>query len=151
MLGHKILVACIGNICRSPAAEGFIADYFKKNNISGEVASAGIHALVGESAAPYTEKTMKTLYGIDVSHHRAQQLTEAIIKKYDVVFAMSDGQVRHLKKTYPHASGKICLLGKWQETDIGDPYRESEAVFQECIALIQVCTNDWLTRFWGKI
>src|SRR3990167_4366968 len=143
-LGNNILIVCICNICRSPAAEGFVADYFEKNNLSRAVASAGIHALVGEGAASHTTKIMKDVYGIDVSAHRARQLTTSMMRDHDLILAMESGHVEFLKKNYPFAAGKTFVIGRWREIEIDDPYRQSEDIFEKRIALIRECTYDWL-------
>lgn len=144
--GSKILVVCIGNICRSPAAEGFIARYFKDNAIQAEVSSAGIHAMVGKGAATFTEKLMYDEYGIDVSQHRARQITEEMVRYHDLIWVMDDEQVDSLKKMYSFASGKIYRIGKWRQVDVSDPYRQSEAVFRSCINLLNDCVSDWMKK-----
>lgn len=141
---------CAGNICRSPAAEGFIASYFKDKSPSVEITSAGIQAMVGDPAVPNTQKVMLETYGIDVSHHRARQVTEEMMRHYDLILVMDDEQALYLKKVCPFASGKIYRLGKWRQTDIADPYkyRDDENVFRSCIALIHDCVDDWIKKFW---
>ena len=145
-LGSKFLFVCIGNICRSPAAEGFLSAYFQKKLLSAEVASAGIRAMVGAAPVPIGQKIMQENYQINISDHRAQQLTEEMIRYNDLIFVMDDEQTAYLKKVAPFASGKIHKLGKWRNTDIADPYLQSDSVFESCYALIQDCVQDWVER-----
>lgn len=149
-IGSKVLVVCIGNICRSPAAEGFIANHFKRHAIEGVVRSAGIHAMVGDPAAKNTIKVMQDVYDIDVSQHRAAQITESMAREHDLILVMDDEQVMHIKKIYPFASGKVHRLGKWRQVNVADPYKNlhDEQVFQSCIALIHDCVSDWTKKFW---
>ena len=148
MLGNKILTVCIGNICRSPAAEGFFSRYFKEKNITCDVASAGIEALVDRPADPLAQDVMRETYQIDISDHRARQFSEQIAREYDLILVMDDSQVQYLQSRYPFASGKIHLLGKWRQASVGDPYRQSKEIFQKRIALINDCVNDWVQKFW---
>ena len=140
-------MVCIGNICRSPVAEGFILHYFKNNSIAGEVSSAGIYAMVGNSADPHAQTIMRDQFNIDVSQHRARQITKEMVQYYDLVLAMDQEQVTILKKKYPFALGKIYSLGKWRQVDIADPYQQSEVVFYTCIDLIQACVMDWIKKY----
>lgn len=147
-IGSRILVVCIGNICRSPAAEAFFSTYFKAQGIAVEVESAGIHAMVGDSAAPNTQKIMSQDYNIAVSQHRARQLTENMIFSNQIIITMEKNHTDILKKQYSFASGKIYRLGEWRHIDIADPYQQPEPVFKSCIDLIHACTHDWIKKFW---
>lgn len=148
LFGNKILTVCLGNICRSPAAEGLIAAHFHKNNINGEVASAGIHAMVDWPADPFSQKVMQEFYQIDISAHRAKQIDERMARYYDLILVMDDAQVKATQSLYPFASGKVHRIGKWRETNVPDPYRQSEKIFQDRIKLINDCVNDWVEKFW---
>ena len=147
-IGNKILVVCLGNICRSPAAEGFIAAHFKKKSVSVEIASAGIEAVVGSPAAENAQKVMQEIYNIDISAHRAQQLTEQMMRDYSLILVMDDAQALRLKKIAPFASGKTHKMGKWRNVNIADPYRQPEAAFQSCCALLHDCVNDWIEKLY---
>lgn len=147
-LANKILVVCIGNICRSPAGEGFFISQFKKKEIKVEVGSAGIAAMVNQPAALHTQKIMREVYDIDVSQHRARQMTEQMARYYDLILVMDDEQETAVKKMFPFAAGKTQRMGRWRSVNIDDPYRQSEAVFQEKLAIIYDCVNDWMGRFW---
>lgn len=149
MLGNRILTICIGNICRSPAAEALFRAQLAKRVSDAEVNSAGIEALVNKPADPFAQKVMLEQFNLDISSHRAQQVNEGLLKHHDLVLVMDDEQVRILKKRYPFASGKVHRLGKWKNTNITDPYRQSEAVFSDRIALISQCVDEWVEKFWG--
>lgn len=148
LLGNKILTVCIGNICRSPAAEALFRFKLSQKIDHVEVSSAGIAALVGKPAEPFAQKVMQEKYGLDISAHRAQQVNDQLLKNHDLILVMDDEQARVLKKRYSFASGKIHRLGKWQHANVLDPYRQSEAVFQDRIQLISQCVNDWVEKFW---
>lgn len=148
LLGNKILTVCIGNICRSPAAEELFRAALSKRIENAEVNSAGLEALVGKPADPFAQKVMLETYGLDISSHRAQQIHDGLLKHHDLVLVMDDSQAMFLKKRYPFASGKVHRIGKWRNMNIGDPYRQSEAVFENRISLIAQCVTTWVEKFW---
>jgi protein-tyrosine phosphatase len=124
----RILVICIGNICRSPIAEGLLARAWPDKT----VVSAGLGALVGHPAAPFSVQLMAE-QGVDISAHRAQSVTPALVSAADLILTMDLAQKRHIEKIYPTARGKVFRLG---ESDIPDPYRQDMAAFRRTFHLL---------------
>lgn len=84
----KILMVCLGNICRSPMAEGVFRDELRKHGIDAQIGSAGTAAYhVGEGADPRTQSELRE-HGIDISDERAQKFIPAHFGEYDYIFAM---------------------------------------------------------------
>ncbi|RYG10363.1 MAG: low molecular weight phosphotyrosine protein phosphatase [Burkholderiales bacterium] len=141
---NKILVVCVGNICRSPVAEGLL----KAALPDAEVWSAGLGALVGNPADPMAAGIAKD-HGIDISEHRAQQIAGWMLVKADLVLCMEAGHQRELQKQYPTARGKIRRLGDFGAGgafDVADPYRQTRAAFETAHANISRGVNDWVHR-----
>ena len=129
----NILFVCTGNTCRSPMAEGLFKYMLKKDNIADiNVSSAGISVFPGEHA---NEKAIKALKekGIDITGHRARQLSDEITKA-DIILTMTSShkaviedyfisnlenppKIFTLKEFASKVSGEK-LLSK----DIDDPY-----------------------------
>ena len=147
-MGNKILTVCLGNICRSPVAEGFFAYHFRRHQIPGEVSSAGIQAVINSAADPFSQKIMQDHYQIDISAHRARQFDEKMARYYDLILVMEDFQATKIQSLYPYTTGKIHPLGKWRKRTVADPYQQSEQIFQQNIALIHDCVNDWIEQLW---
>jgi len=101
-----------------------------------EVSSAGLAALVGHPADPLVEELMRER-GLDVSGHRARQLTPELLLQADLVLTMEQGQQRAIERTVPAARGKVHRLGRWGDYEIPDPYRRPKAAFVECLTLIE--------------
>jgi protein-tyrosine phosphatase len=125
---NRILVICIGNICRSPIAEGLL----KRAWPDKTVASAGLGALVGHPAVPFSVQLMAE-QGIDISGHRAQSVTRPMINAADLILVMDLKQQRYIEQTYPTARGKVFRLGA---ADIADPYQQNIAMFRQTYDLL---------------
>lgn len=136
---QKLLVVCIGNICRSPMAEYLL----KREFPTLEVSSAGIHALVGHTADKKAIHTMQHLTQIDISTHIARQLDSTMLKQADLVLVMTMSQQQHIEKTWAFSKGKVFRLGHWQNKDILDPYQQDQAFFDQTCSKVQHCLTDW--------
>lgn len=136
---QKILVVCIGNICRSPMVEYLLKQEFP----TLEVSSAGIHAMVGHSADEKAIHAMQHLTQIDISTHIARQLNSNMLKQADLVLVMTMSQQQHIEKTWAFSKGKVFRLGHWQNKDILDPYQQDQAFFDQTCSRVQNCLADW--------
>lgn len=137
----RILMVCVGNICRSPMAEFLLA-----HRMPGmEVHSAGLAAMVGEPADPTAQELMRER-GIDMSAHCARQLTPEMVREHDLVLTMENDHVMALLDLYPYARGKVYSLGKWIDEDIFDPYRKSPEFFRHTLVLIDRSLSAWQSR-----
>lgn len=138
---RRVLVVCIGNICRSPMAEGLI-----RQAVPGvQISSAGMSALVGRGADPIAVQIMAGV-GVDISAHRARMLTDAIARDADLILVMDDQQKQQLASQYPYARGKVFKLGEAARQDIPDPYRQDPEVFRTVFSLIETGVNEWVKR-----
>ena len=137
----RVLVVCIGNICRSPMAEGLL-----KNALPNvQVSSAGLGALVGHGADPIALGLMAEA-GVDIAAHRARSLTDQIARDADLILVMDEQQKQQIAQQYPYTRGKVFRLAKAAKQDIPDPYRQSPEVFQSVFAQIRSGVNEWTKR-----
>ena len=109
------------------------------------VESAGLGALVGEPASGFSVELMQER-GLDISGHRAQQLTAELIARSDLVLVMESGHRRAIDANEPTARGKLYRLGEWQDLEIPDPYRQPREAFEETLKLIDKGVADWVER-----
>lgn len=138
---RQILVVCIGNICRSPMAEGLL----KKSLPDVQVCSAGMAAMVGHGADPIAVEIMADA-GMDISGHRARMLTDALVREADLVLVMDSLQKQQISQQYPYARGKIFRLAEAAKQDIPDPYKQGSEMFQNVFSMIQNGVNEWSKR-----
>ncbi|MGL6246362.1 low molecular weight protein-tyrosine-phosphatase [Pseudomonas sp.] len=141
---RKILVVCVGNICRSPTAELLLRHALQPSGIS--VASAGLNARVGESMEPDALLILEE-QGHEFKGFKARQITPALVDESDLVLVMEKEHVQGVLRIASHARGKVFLLGKWQsEREIKDPYRQGKAAFVHAHALIEDAVCSWTQR-----
>ncbi|MDS1140066.1 low molecular weight protein-tyrosine-phosphatase [Pusillimonas sp. SM2304] len=141
---NSILLVCIGNICRSPVAEALLSQHFPDKT----VCSAGLAALVGRPADS-TAQDIANQHGLDLSAHRAQQITGAMCTGADLILVMESDQQRELATRYPLARGKIRCLGELpdgQRFDVADPYRKPRDAFEQAYAAIERGVDNWVQR-----
>ena len=95
----KILMVCLGNICRSPLAEGILESKAKKLGLSWEVDSAGTNNNyhIGEAPHPLSQKVAR-LHAVDISGQCARAFVADDFDRFDKIYAMSaDILARHEK------------------------------------------------------
>lgn len=125
-------------------AEGYFREQLK-NNSKVKVSSAGIKALVGEPAAQESQQLMQEI-GIDISMHRARQISLDIVSDSDLILVMEDFHKEKIEFIFPHSRGRVHLLGKWSGFEVSDPYQESIEVFSDCLERIKKGWQDWQQR-----
>jgi len=142
----KILMVCLGNICRSPMAEGIMKARIAENGLSWKVASAGTEGYhAGEGADNRAVRTAQR-NGIDISHHIARRMLQRDFTDYDIIYAMAV-DVRQEILLMPgrnNTLSKVRLfmdeLNPGKNLSVPDPWYGSEEGFQPVFELIEkVC------------
>lgn len=139
-----ILVVCTGNICRSPLADVLLRSRLAAQGVA--VRSAGTAALVGAPADPLSLAVARD-HGLDLSAHRAQQATVALLSAHDLILTLDQTHSDWLNARHPQLRGRVHKLLKWQNNaDVADPYQMPRAAFDEAWVAIERGIDDWLPR-----
>lgn len=145
MKSVAICFVCLGNICRSPTAEGVMRHQVAAAGLDGaiEIDSAGTGDWhVGEAPDARAQQAARAR-GYDLSPLRARQIGDADFERFDLVLAMDGANLAALRKRCPpQYRGKVRLLmefaGDGSAGDIADPYfggaRGFEQVLDQCEA-----------------
>lgn len=138
----KILTVCLGNICRSPMAEGIISHIARTENISFEIDSCGTggwHA--GEMPDPRARAYMKQR-GISIDHLRARQINSADLDNFDHILVMDKSNLQNVLamcKNDAQRNKVKLMLDYWPESptqEVPDPYYGGDEGFADVFNLI---------------
>ena len=143
----RILFVCLGNICRSPLAEGIMHHLKVKHNLKIEIDSAGTASYhIGDAPDSRTIANAKK-NGIDLSQLRGRQFSEEDFENFDLIYAMDKNNLKHLlalAKNEPHRK-KVQLflnvLHPGKNLEVPDPYYHDEKVFEEVFQLVYSACN----------
>ena len=142
---RRLLVVCTGNLCRSPMAAALLSARARQRRQPLQVASAGIAAAVGRSA-PSPVLELMSGRGLDLSEHRAQQLTVELANEHELLLVMETAQQRWIERSWSGLKGRVQRIGVWRNQDVPDPYGLTEERYADCLARLEACVGDWEAR-----
>ena len=142
----KILMVCLGNICRSPLAEGILQDKAFTAGLKWSVESAGTNSYhTGEKPHPLSQKVAK-LNGIDISQQRARRFTAEDFEVYDKVYALAadvmDEMHRIAKNKFDASKANLLMNELWpgENVDVPDPWYGPEPGYHQVYKMLnEVC------------
>ena len=127
---HSILFVCYGNICRSP----FAGAYLRKIVTSAiQVRSCGYYP-VADRACPVEAVFAAKKYGVDLSDHRSQVITDEIIQESDIIFIFDEKNLQEFTRRYPQIIDKVWYLSEVTQkvpSTIPDPYGKDLAAYED--------------------
>ncbi|AZG14692.1 low molecular weight phosphotyrosine protein phosphatase [Cupriavidus pauculus] len=136
-----VLVVCVGNLCRSPMAQALLRQALPDLTVW----SAGLAAPVGAPADPRACAVAADA-GLDLTGHRAEQLTGVRISAANLVLVMDEAQKSALQLRYPMHSGRVFRLGDRTVGDVADPRGRSRTAFEHAFACLGEGVRDWAPR-----
>jgi len=138
----KILMVCLGNICRSPLAEGILKDKLNKAGLNWEVDSAGTNRYhTGDAPHRLSQKVAK-LHGIDISKIKARTIVPEDFDRFDKIYAMAQDVIFDMRSVVGKKfnGNKVELLMNevfpGENIDVADPYYGGEEGFHEVFKMM---------------
>lgn len=147
----KVLFVCMGNICRSPTAEGVFTKKVKDRGLDEhfELDSAGTHAYhVGEPPDPRADKSAAKR-GVSISHLRARKVNSEDFSEFDFVLAMDKHNYQILEELCPEdLQYRLSLFMNHAPhldvAEVPDPYYGGSQGFERVLDLIEAASDGLL-------
>jgi protein-tyrosine phosphatase len=146
----RVLMVCLGNICRSPMADGWLRHKISEHGLNMEVDSAGTASYhIGAQPDSRMRMWSKT-YGVNIDELRARQFSAADFDRFDRIFVMDKSNMRNVLRlaTTDEDRSKVSLylneLYPGEDREVPDPYYGSDGDFKHVIELLDEATVAFL-------
>ncbi len=147
----NVVFICMGNICRSPTAEGVFRHVVKERNLQDviKIDSAGTHAYhIGEPPDSRSQATAKSR-GVDLSAQRARKVEAIDFERFDYVIAMDRSNYENLKALATvEQQEKLHLFmnftNEWDNAEVPDPYYGGGDGFKNVFDMVQSASEGLL-------
>ncbi len=146
-------MVCIGNICRSPLAEGILHDKLKKAGLDFFVDSAGMISYhVGEQH-DHRSIDVARKNGIDITGQRARKFSQSDFEKFDLIFAMDEEVFDEILSLTNNKNQKekvhlfLEYAGEPTGSDVPDPYYGSKSDFENVFDLVNRASEKIVEKF----
>lgn len=152
----SVLFVCLGNICRSPLAEGVFRHHVEKG-YSGqrlEIDSAGTGSWhIGHAPDPRSIE-VATKNGIDITHQRARKVRPADFDDYDYIIAMDKENQANLNRMHTGGKAEISLFLSHAPSlgflEVPDPYYGGDDGFDHVFDLVDEAAKGLLVHIFGQ-
>jgi protein-tyrosine phosphatase len=154
----RVLFVCMGNICRSPMAEGAFKHYVREAGLAGRIVSdsAGTHGYhIGDPPDPRAQAAASRR-GYDLAGLRARQVRPGDFDAFDYVLAMDEANLRWLERLCPpqHAR-KLKLFLEFSadaaRREVPDPYYGGADGFENVLDLVEQAAQGLLRHLRDRI
>ena len=139
---QKILMVCLGNICRSPLAEGIMLKLISENNINMRVDSAGTSDYHIDEAPDKRTITNAAKHDVDLKPLRARQFKASDFEKFDKIYVMDNSNMANVLAlaTTEEQKAKVDLLlnasKPGMNLEVPDPYFGGEQGFEDVFQMV---------------
>ncbi|WP_369939037.1 low molecular weight protein-tyrosine-phosphatase [Xanthomonas medicagonis] len=149
----KLLLVCLGNICRSPMAEGALRHHLERSPLAGQVQVDSAGTGGWHRGEPPDRRAIACArgHGVDIAGLRARQLRDADFAGFDWILCADAANLRDVRQRAPDAAReRIALWLPWAgmegRREIPDPYTGGSAQFEEVWALVDEAAARSVTR-----
>lgn len=150
---HRLLFACLGNICRSPMAEGVfrrVAEDAGQAHLF-EIDSAGMGDWHKGQAPDHRAQKAALARGVDISGQSARKVELEDFEDFDLILAMDGSNISDLYEIAPHAARHkirrfLDFAPHLDEDDVPDPYYGGEEGFDRALDLIEAAAKGLLAE-----
>lgn len=154
----SVLFVCMGNICRSPTAEGFFRKVVTEAGLSDRIhiESAGTHAFHAGAPPDHRAQAAAARRGVVLTNIRARRITDADFETFDYIFAMDKDNLGELLERAPEAHrAKVMLLldfaGTGRTAEVPDPYYGGASGFELVLDLVEQASQRLLQQIQPRL
>jgi len=143
----KILMVCLGNICRSPLAEGIMRHLVEEKQLGWEIASAGTGDWHVNEPADKRSIAVAKNFGYDISKQRASHFNKQMFDDFDHILVMDQNNLRDvLKLAGQEGQRRKVKLFLAEDAEVTDPYFDS-ALFEPVFLQIEERCKQLIAEF----
>ncbi|WP_412467170.1 low molecular weight protein-tyrosine-phosphatase [Pedobacter sp. KLB.chiD] len=135
----KILMVCLGNICRSPLAEGIMRHLADEQNLGWEIASAGTGNWHIGQAPDHRSIAAAKAIGYDISKQRAQQFNPSMFDYYDLILVMDKNNLADIKSLAKTDMERKKVKLFLDNDEVTDPYWNNSLFKPVCKQVEERC------------
>jgi protein-tyrosine phosphatase len=171
MSSQRILMVCLGNICRSPLAEGILREKARAAGLDWEIDSAGTNSYhTGQAPHPLSLKVARD-NGIDISTQIARRFTAADFQRFDKIYAMAGDVIDDMRRIAGRQGLRLSPLGSTSSVpfavlgypakvdllmnevhpgsneDVPDPYYGPEPGYHDVYAMIDEAADHIIAKY----
>ncbi len=146
----KVLMVCLGNICRSPLAEGILQKKLSDNNIAGEVDSCGFESFHEGDVPDRRSMQVAIQHGIDISQHRGKMFRKSFFDEFDRIFVMDSNNYRDVASVARNSQDMtkvdyiLNLVYPGSNMPVPDPYYGGQDGFAKTYELLDIATDKFI-------
>ncbi len=153
----KVLMVCLGNICRSPIAHGLLQHKVNERNLNWEIDSAGTSRYhTGALPDPRSVACMKH-HGIDITYQRSRPITNSDLDYFDLIYVMDKENLADVLQmaVTPVQRNKVSLImslvSGQKPAEVPDPYYDqTQNGFEYVYNMLDNATNKLLEKYTGR-
>lgn len=147
----RILMVCLGNICRSPLAEGILQSKLPSDKFTIDSAGTGNYHI----GSPPDDRSIKVAekYGLDISNQRGKQFTESDFDRFDIIYVMDSSNYENVIKKARNNKDiekvKMILNEIYpdQNYDVPDPYTGGIQGFESTFKMLDEACSEIAKKF----
>jgi protein-tyrosine phosphatase len=153
----KILMVCLGNICRSPLAEGVMRHKLRKAGLDWEVDSAGTNHYETGCAPHRLSQKVAGMYGVDICSQQCRQFTPEDMIEFDKIYVMDKNNyndVKRISKNLWDASKVDLLMNELYPDEnriVPDPYYNGEEDYHDVYKMIEKACEKVIEKYSEKV
>lgn len=151
----SVLFVCLGNICRSPTAEGVFKQKALQHGFEVRVDSAGTGGYHKNAPPDKRSQAVASIKGYDLSHLKCRKVLETDYADFDLIIGMDKANISNLKRKCPedhhHKIGLLMDYADSQFDEVPDPYYGGGKGFELVFDLIEQASDGLLLKLSQQI